>query len=117
MIAEVLAAYGNEVAPIKKTARNMGYNISNLLKWWGDKHVSDITKKSCREYVKTKTPQAAGQDLKILRIAVKYWLDASERPAWLTALAGKLGLIDALAGGGQLGVGGIEVGQISLFDR
>jgi predicted lipid carrier protein YhbT len=25
-----------------------------------------------------------------LGIAVKYWLDASERPAWLTALAGKL---------------------------
>jgi predicted lipid carrier protein YhbT len=26
-----------------------------------------------------------------LGIAVKYWLDASERPAWLTALAGRLG--------------------------
>jgi integrase len=73
MIAEVLAAYGSEVAPNKASARNMGYNISNLLKWWGDKHVSDISKKSCREYVKTKTVQAAGQDLKILRIAVKYW--------------------------------------------
>lgn len=75
MIAEVLAAYGNEVAPHKASARNMGYNISNLLKWWGDKRVAEITKKSCREYVKTKTPQAAGQDLKILRIAVKYWND------------------------------------------
>ena len=36
MIAEVLAAYGNEVAPHKKSTRNMGYNISNLLKWWGE---------------------------------------------------------------------------------
>lgn len=26
-----------------------------------------------------------------LGIAVKYWIDASERPAWLTALAAKLG--------------------------
>jgi integrase len=75
MIAEVLTAYGTEVAPHKASARNMGYNISNLLKWWGDKRVADISKKSCREYVKTKTPQAAGQDLKILRIAVKYWHD------------------------------------------
>lgn len=75
MIAEVLTAYGTEVAPNKASARNMGYNISNLLKWWGDKRVADISKKSCREYVKTKTPQAAGQDLKILRIAVKYWHD------------------------------------------
>jgi integrase len=75
MIAEVLAAYGSEVAPEKASARNMSYNISNLLKWWGDKRVVDITKKTCREYVKTKTQQAAGQDLKILRIAVKYWND------------------------------------------
>lgn len=73
MIAEVLAAYGNEIAPNKPSARNMGYNISNLLKWWGDKRVADISKKSCRAYVATKTPQAAGQDLKILRVAVKYW--------------------------------------------
>lgn len=75
MIAEVLAAYGKEVAPNKASARNMGYNISNLLKWWGDKRVADITKKSCRDYVATKSTQAAGQDLKILRIAVKYWND------------------------------------------
>jgi integrase len=73
MIAEVLAAYGNEVAPSKASARNIGYNLSNLLKWWGEKHVSDISKKTCREYVKTKTTQAAAQDLKILRVAVKYW--------------------------------------------
>lgn len=73
MIAEVLAAYGNEVAPNKATARNMGYMISQLLKWWGDKRVADITKKTCREYVKTKSEQSAGQDLKILRVAVKHW--------------------------------------------
>lgn len=73
MIAEVLAAYGSEVAPNKPSARNMGYNISNLLKWWADKRVADITKKSCGEYVKTKRTQAAAQDLKILRVAVKYW--------------------------------------------
>jgi hypothetical protein len=46
MIAEVLAAYGSEVAPHKASARNIGYNITNLLKWWGDKTVGDISPKS-----------------------------------------------------------------------
>lgn len=73
MIAEVLAAYGSEVAPEKKTARNMGYNISNLLKWWGDKRVADIGTKSCKEYVKTKRAAGAWADLKVLKAAVKYW--------------------------------------------
>jgi integrase len=73
MIADVLTAYGSEVAPHKQSARNIGYNISNLLKWWGDKFVSDISVKSCREYVKTKTAPAAGADLKVLKAAVKYW--------------------------------------------
>jgi integrase len=73
MIAEVLAAYGSEVAPNMPSARNIGYNISNLLKWWSDKHVADITVKSCKEYTKTKTEPAAGADLKILKAAVKYW--------------------------------------------
>jgi integrase len=73
MIAEVLAAYGNEVAPKMKSARNMGYQISSLLNWWGDKRVADITKKTCRAYVESKPQQAAAQDLKILRVAVNYW--------------------------------------------
>lgn len=73
MIVEVLAAYGNEVAPQKASARNMGYNISNLLKWWGDKSVADISVKSCREFVKTKTLPAAAADLKVLKAAVKHW--------------------------------------------
>jgi hypothetical protein len=73
MIAEVLAAYGSEVAPDKPSARNIGYHISNLLKWWGEKRVSDISIKSCKEYVKTKTPAGAWGDLKVLKAAVKYW--------------------------------------------
>jgi integrase len=73
MIAEVLAAYGSEVAPDKPSARNIGYHISNLLKWWGEKRVSDISIKSCKEYVKTKTAAGAWGDLKVLKAAVKYW--------------------------------------------
>lgn len=73
MIAEVLAAYGSEVAPEKPSARNIGYHISNLLKWWGSKRVADIGVKSCKEYVKTKKPAGAWADLKTLKAAVKYW--------------------------------------------
>lgn len=73
MIAEALAAYGSEVAPEKPSARNIGYHISNLLKWWGEKRVADISVKSCKEYVKTKTAPAAWADLKILKASVKYW--------------------------------------------
>jgi integrase len=73
MIADVLAVYGNEVAPHKASARDIGYNITNLLKWWGDKTVSNISPKTCRAYIETKTGPAAGADLKILKAAVKHW--------------------------------------------
>lgn len=73
MIAETLAAYGSEVAPSMESARNIGYHISNLLKWWHDKRVSDISQKTCKEYVKTKTAPAATADLKVLKASVKYW--------------------------------------------
>jgi integrase len=73
MIAEVLAAYGSEVAPEKPSARNIGYHISNLLKWWGDKRVAEITVKSCKAYVKTKAAAGAWGDLKVLKAAAKYW--------------------------------------------
>jgi integrase len=73
MIADVLAVYGSEVAIHKKTARNISYNISNLLKWWGDKTAADISKKTCREYAATKSAPAASADLKVLKAATKHW--------------------------------------------
>jgi integrase len=73
LILDMLALYGNEVAPYRKTARNVAYNITNLAKWWGDKRASDISAKTCRAYAATKTAPAAAADLKILRAAAKYW--------------------------------------------
>lgn len=73
MIADVLSVYGSEVAVHRKSARNISYNIGSLLNWWGDKTAADISKKSCREYAATKTPSAAGADLKILKAAIKHW--------------------------------------------
>jgi len=78
MIADVLSLYGDEVAPHKKSARNISYNISNLLKWWGDKTVAQISVRSCRSYAATKTAPAAGADIKILKAAVTYWHDSED---------------------------------------
>ena len=73
MIADVLSVYGNEVAPHRKTARNIAYNIGNLLKWWGTKTVAEISAKSCRAYASVRPSSAAGADIKILKAAVDYW--------------------------------------------
>jgi len=74
MIADVLNVYGTEVAPHKKTARNMGYNISNLLRWWGDKSAAEISTKTCRAYAESRGMNSgSGADLKVLRAAVIHW--------------------------------------------
>lgn len=73
MIADVLNVYGQEVAPHKKTASNIAYNINNLLKWWGDKGAAEISAKACREYAATKAASGAASDIKILSAAVNHW--------------------------------------------
>lgn len=73
LIAAVLSTYGNEVAPHKKSKRDIAYCINNLLKWWSSKTVAEISAKSCRAFAATRPPAAAGADLKILKVAVKYW--------------------------------------------
>lgn len=74
MIADVLSVYGSEVVPHRATARNIAYNLGNLLKWWGDKRTTDITTDTCRDYAKTKgNNSGAASDLKILHAATVYW--------------------------------------------
>jgi integrase len=73
MIADMLAVYGNEVAPGMKSGRLIAYHISNLLKWWGDKTAAQITLKSCKEFCATRPSQAATADLKTLKAAADYW--------------------------------------------
>lgn len=74
MIADVLTLYGQEAVPEKRTATNIAYKIGKLLEWWGTKTVTDISERTCREYVASRsTPSGAGADLKTLRAAVKYW--------------------------------------------
>ena len=78
MIADVLSLYAEEVAPHRKSARNISYNIGNLLRWWGDKTVAQISAKACREYAATKTASGAAADIKVLKSAVTYWHENEE---------------------------------------
>lgn len=73
LIADVLAVYGNEVAPGMRSARNIAYNISNLLKWWGEMTAAQITMRTCKEYAAVRPSQAAVADLKTLKAATDYW--------------------------------------------
>jgi len=73
LIADMLSVYGDEVAPSMKSARNIAYNISNLLKWWGEKTAAQISMKSCKDYAATRPSQAAAADLKILKVATDCW--------------------------------------------
>lgn len=74
MIADILNLYGQEVAPERRTAKNLGYQIGNLADWWGDKRVTDITKDSCKAYCRHRgNSSGAGANLKILKAAVTHW--------------------------------------------
>jgi integrase len=74
LIVSVLLVYAKEAAPHCKTSANIGRIIVALSKSsWGEKHVSDITVKSCRAYAATMTGPAARAHLKTLRSAVKFW--------------------------------------------
>lgn len=73
MIADVLSIYGTDVAPSTKSARNISYNIGNLLKWWHDKTAAEVNEKTCKAYAATKRDQGALADLKVLKAALLYW--------------------------------------------
>jgi integrase len=73
LVLEVLAAYASEIVPHRASRRNIAYNIGSLLKWWGDKKATEVNSRTCRAYADTKTPSAAGADLKVLRAALRHW--------------------------------------------
>ena len=73
MIADMLAIYGNEVAPGMRSALHIAHHIGNLLKWWGDKTVAQINMRSCKEFCATRPSQAGAADLKALKAAADYW--------------------------------------------
>ncbi len=73
LIADVLTVYATEVAPHRKRPQYYAYRVSHLLEWWGDKTVAEVSAKACRAYAAGRPPMQAASDLRILRVAVKYW--------------------------------------------
>ena len=59
--------------PHTASAKNSGYNLTSLGKWWSDKKLSDVTAANCRTYAKGKTPAATRRDLEMLRAAIGHW--------------------------------------------
>ena len=72
-LADVLLAYLSEHAMHGKRPKNEVHTVSNLAKFWGNKRVSDVTARACREYSATRPPVAARRDLQTLRAALHYW--------------------------------------------
>jgi integrase len=73
LIADMLLVYAKEHVPHTRMAKNVAYLLGNLLAWWGDKTLSDVTARNCRAYAETKTQPAARGDLEVLRAAINYW--------------------------------------------
>jgi len=85
-IADVLAYYSSETAPRyepsaesprgkPKQHRDFLGRIEDLLDFWGGKMVSDINKKSCKEYAKDRAQTTALRCLQDLRAAVNLAMD------------------------------------------
>ena len=73
LIADVLNVYASEHLPHTRAHKRALYDITNLLAWWGDKKVTDVTAQNCRAYTKTHKQSVARHDLETLRAALGYW--------------------------------------------
>ena len=73
-IADVLAAYATEHLAHKVSGSHILYDMRKLGKWWGEKKVEEITAKTCRAYVSSRTAKtSARRELAFLRAAVSHW--------------------------------------------
>jgi integrase len=57
-VADVLLMYVREVAPHRARETEIKQRVAALDAWWGERMLSDVTGRSCREYVKHRTSQA-----------------------------------------------------------
>lgn len=73
LIADVLLAYGSEVAPHLRTAKDISYQLGSLRKWWGAKRISEITARNCRAYAAGRPASSARKDLQKLQAALRHW--------------------------------------------
>jgi len=73
LIADVFITYAKEHVADTRTAAKTLLHLEVLLRWWGDKRVSDIDPANTKAYIATTSRQAARRYLETLRAAVNYW--------------------------------------------
>jgi integrase len=83
-IADILAAYAEEVAQGSASQRTIGYHMMPLLEMWGDDMASAVGPQSCRDYLARRTrekapaigrkvsPATAARELTTLRAALRH---------------------------------------------
>lgn len=70
--------YLQEHAPHVKNTEFLIHTAAPIIDWWGDKYLSDVRAKTCRDYVEWRcnkgvSDQTARHDLKTMRAAINYW--------------------------------------------
>lgn len=74
ILADVLSTYAVEHVRDTLSGKHVQYDIRNLTKWWGTKKVTDITKDTCRDYVKFRqAPTCSRRELSFLGTALRHW--------------------------------------------
>lgn len=72
-VADVIALYAADVAPLHARPKETRGRLRRLLAHFGDKRLSDINGKSCRQYVAARSSaMSARRELEELRAAINY---------------------------------------------
>ncbi|SFO06633.1 Site-specific recombinase XerD [Cohaesibacter marisflavi] len=76
-IARALTYYAEEHAPNTQAPERIGYAIEALLSFWGNKQVSDISRKTCDAYAKARgvSEGTIRKELGVLKAALHYCKD------------------------------------------
>lgn len=79
-IADALTLYGTEHAPQAADPQRIGYAIGALVPFWGERMAGDITRETCRAYVRErgKAPGTIRRELATLRAALNYAKDEGQ---------------------------------------
>jgi integrase len=73
-ISDALDLYATEHAPQAADPQRIGYAITALLPFWGERMIGDITRETCRGYARAraKAPGTIRRELATLRAAINY---------------------------------------------
>lgn len=69
-VADVIAIYAADCAPKQARPQEVAGRLGALLKWWGDKKLSDVTGRTCRAYAEHRAKPVARRELEDLRAAI-----------------------------------------------